>query len=437
MTLVSNNMRTALVFPLCLLCTFHAFLAKDTLNAGQNITGTASVLTSAGQRFVLGFFSPLGRPEESYLGIWYNESQYPGTQTVVWVANRDNPVVGSNGVFQVADDGNLAVTDTSGQRYWSSTQGSTSTNMTVKLLDSGNLVLLQYDQMGKSVIVFQSFHHPTDTFLPGMNMYSQIKLTSWSSDNGPGSGIYNFMMAPTGDNRYIILKNYQPYWERGKNLSSGSMFETVAYLLNNFSMSADRDPSSAANGSRYMNYDNTRLVMNSTGELQFLTWDSFQGDWSVRWRAPDSICDVHNACGHFTSCNVKNNVTCKCLPGFRRVGEKGCARRSATASCGVGTTRFLTLVMVKTGIPDEMFPTENETECKQMCNRKCQECQAYSYAASTSNHSSVSSCWIWTQDLDTLQEEYLSDEEDDYGRNLSVLVDISDIGTFNFMCFLI
>ena len=438
---------TLLLFLLCLLCTFQACLAKDFLNAGQNITRNTSVLVSAGQRFVLGFFSPPGRPTESYLGIWYNQARYPENQTVVWVANRDKPVLGSNiGVFQISDDGRLEVIDTSGQTYWSSRlEGSTSTNMTVKLLNSGNLVLLQYDQTGESVDIFQSFHHPTDTFLPGMKMDSETRLTSWRSDNDPGSGSYTFTMDPTGDNPYIISKNHEPYWEGGKDLDSRSMFDTVAYLLSNFTSTATNP--SVSNSSHYkiiggkprvraMSYDNTMLVMKDTGELKFLVLDSFQDGWSVRWVAPASICDVYNACGLFTSCNTNINVRCKCLPGFRSVGDRGCARKSAAAtSCEEGRTRFLTLVMVKPGIPDERFPAENESECKQMCLGKCRDCQAYSYAAPINNDRGFYSCWIWTQDLSTLQEGYIHDDEDDNGRNLSIRVDKSDIGTFNFIFF--
>ena len=418
-----------------LLCSFQAFSANDFLNTGQNITGTTSVLVSAGQRFALGFFSPPGSPTESYLGIWYYQSQDSESRTLVWVANRDKPVVGSNmAVFQIAADGNLVVKvkDASGESNWSSNlEGSSSTNRTVKLMDSGNLVLLQYDHKGMSYI-WQSFQSPTDTFLPGMKMDTNLELTSWRDDNDPQSGNFTFKMSQTGDKPYVILQNNKLYWESRKNgeSNSGSAFDAVAYLLSNFSLTSS--PSKIIGNKTVRPYENTRLLMNSTGELQFLTRDSFQGDWSILWKAPTSFCDSYNACGNFSSCNDKNSAHCKCLPGFSQVSERGCARKSASAaaSCGEDRTRFLTLVTVKMGDPDTQYMAVNESDCKNKCLKMCPQCQAYSYAEpvdTTRRDSSFTTCWIWTQDLSTVQEL------DNYGRNLSVRVDISDIGTLNFM----
>ncbi|XP_020985825.2 G-type lectin S-receptor-like serine/threonine-protein kinase At4g03230 [Arachis duranensis] len=331
-------------------------------------------------------------------------------------------------------------------------------------MDSGNLMLLQYDQTGKTTTMYQSFDHPTDTFLLGMNMDLDLKLTSWSSDNDPQSGSYTFMMASDGDNlnSYVISKNNQLYWERGtKNLSPGSMFGTVDFLLNN-QTSTDEDPSSATNTPPYKNIGNrfgkkqlpitrvpvdefnkTRLVMKYNGELQFLTWDGIQQDWIVRWKAPNSSCDRYNICGNFASCDYNlinlNIKECKCLPGFSSVigGVRGCTRNSG--SCSGDTTAFLNLVNVKAREPpDEQHPAASETECKQICLSKCPECQAYSYDAKAAtsksgddNDSAQKSCGIWTEELVTLQEGFHGDDidndEDNGAHSFYVRVDISDI----------
>ncbi|MED6204995.1 hypothetical protein PIB30_013991 [Stylosanthes scabra] len=203
-------------------CSFKSCLARDFLNAGQNITGTTSVLVSAGQRFVLGFFSPAGNPTQTYLGIWYNQSQSFSSEqppTVVWVANRDKPILNSHvGVFQIADDGNIVVKVKDGSSsktyyYWSSElEGSSSRNRTVKLMDSGNLVLFHNNQN-----IWQSFQHPTDTFLPGMKMDTNMELTSWRGDSDPGTGNFTFKIkSETAEDNppYIILNNNELYWER-------------------------------------------------------------------------------------------------------------------------------------------------------------------------------------------------------------------------------
>lgn len=424
-----------------LLCFTQPCLAKDFLNTGEKIIGNTSILVSARQKFALGFFTPSSDATESYLGIWYYQSEESESahKTVVWVGNRDNPVVDSIGVFQIRDDGNLVVLDASGKSYWSTgLEGSSSTNKTVKLMNSGNLVLLD-GHFGMMSYMWQSFQHPTDTFLPGMKMDANLTLTSWKDASQPGSGNFTFKMAQKGENHYIILKNNenQLYWESGRKgeLNSEAMSDIIVYLLTNFTLSTNP----AATNSHYKNIGNpkpravnsygyTRLQMNSTGELQFLTGDSFQGDWYLHWKAPASFCERYNACGMFSSCNNNNKEPCKCLPGFNDTSEDGvlgCARKSA--SCGEDTT-FLTLVMVKMGNPDKQNNSANEEECKSLCLNMCPQCQAYSYASPniTRRDASFCTCWIWTQNLTTIQEEYSYD----YERNLSVRVDMSDIGTY-------
>ncbi|KAG6738988.1 hypothetical protein POTOM_058623 [Populus tomentosa] len=79
-----------------------------------------------------------------YLGIWY--CRY-SPRTVVWVANRENPLDNSRGVFSLGQDGNLQVMDGNRTSYWSarieSTSSSSSFTRRLKLMDSGNLVLIQ------------------------------------------------------------------------------------------------------------------------------------------------------------------------------------------------------------------------------------------------------------------------------------------------------
>ncbi|KAJ1379737.1 Wall-associated receptor kinase, galacturonan-binding domain [Sesbania bispinosa] len=425
---LSRNMRIIVLFHMYawLLCFSQPCLAGDTLNAGQNITGNG-ILVSSGNKFELGFFSPLNVTggKGRYLGMWYHRQEKSEALTVVWVANRDNPVaVDSTGVFQIAEDGNLVVVDTYGNNYWSSKmKGSSSTNRTVKLMDSGNLVLL--DGMKK---VWESFEHPTDTFLPGMKMDRNLKLTSWRNLTDPGSGNFTFKMEQTGDNRFIILNHDQLYWESEEQgilnsvaKSDDDMSTEVYILLTNFTIAQSTNLI-------LENYENTRLLLNYTGMIQFMVRDNFQGD-SVRWFQPKTKCLIYNDCGNFTSCN-DNDKVCKCLPGFTDennytgVGDSSliCTRKSA--SCGKDTTRFLNLVMMKIRRPDKKVTAENETDCQSKCLEMCPQCQAYSYAKPTLQRGAFpTTCWIWTQDLTTLKEEYIGGD----GRKLFLRVDESDI----------
>ncbi|KAL6271609.1 hypothetical protein ACE6H2_028520 [Prunus campanulata] len=47
------------------------------------------VLLSSNKIFALGFFSP-ANSRNRYVGVWYKKVP---NQTIVWVANRDNPII--------------------------------------------------------------------------------------------------------------------------------------------------------------------------------------------------------------------------------------------------------------------------------------------------------------------------------------------------------
>jgi hypothetical protein len=180
----------------------------------------------------------------SFIFLFFSEKDQ---QTVLWVANRDNLVPnGSTGVsFEIAEDGNLKVWDnTTGHLYWNtSIEISSSANRTVKLMDSGNLVLSDDgdDQLAPSL--WKSFRNPTDTFLPGMNMNKSLTLTSWTSDVDPGSGEFTFKQyKDESGGHYVISKrpglhDYWRSWMTGDFLSFDEMDEyfEVANLLSDFS----------------------------------------------------------------------------------------------------------------------------------------------------------------------------------------------------------
>ncbi|XP_059450900.1 uncharacterized protein LOC132181677 [Corylus avellana] len=174
-------------------CRVDYCYATDTLKKGEWITddGNQTTLVSSGGTFELGFFTPINSSSHNrYFGIWYHKWDQ---QTVVWVANRADPILnGSTGTFGIAEDGNLKVLDTTGkQDYWSVDFGSSSTNRTVKLMDSGNLVFSDEDDQSATSL-WESFQNPTDTVLPGMNISEFLSLTSWKSDGDPGFGQFMF-----------------------------------------------------------------------------------------------------------------------------------------------------------------------------------------------------------------------------------------------------
>nr|KYP44313.1 Cysteine-rich receptor-like protein kinase 6 [Cajanus cajan] len=392
----------------------------DTLKAGENITDEEGNpnLVSENLTFELGFF-PLS--EKRYLGIWYHMKP----RTVVWVANREKGVLDSSGVFEIAEDGNLVVEGkgASGRsNYWSSQlEASSSTNRTVRLLDSGNLVLMDHDRK----LLWQSFLNPTDTFLPGMKMEANLTLTSWRDATDPAPGDFTFKLSRAQN--FQVERKSQLYWAFDR-LDTETVPPMIFLLLDNGTMGK------VMNGSQSYDYKRSRLLMNySSGEIEFLKWNETLFGWDKLWWGPADKCDKHNYCGSFGICNKNNVVRCKCLPGFRpKHNEKeeefqlqGCVRKSTT-SCIDKDVMFLNFGWINVDSePDQQFNTQTEAECQSLChdNSKCprSQCQAYSFSRSIYDRGSSSTCKIWTRDLPTLLEDY------DRGLDLSVLVNRSDI----------
>ena len=213
--------------------------ARDTLGYGDSIRDDKtkeSTLISAGGMFELGFFTPSeSHGGKRYVGIWYHKLS---PRTVVWVANRNSPILvnssTSTGVFGIRKDGNLEVFN--GKSHWS-TNYSSSSNRTVTLLDSGNLVLAEYnDQLGPRTWLWESFKAPTDTFLPGMKMDESLTLTSWRDEDDPGIGDFRFQLDERR-NQFVILNKSAPYWKSGEpgTFSSSNKIPDVVGKFLNFS----------------------------------------------------------------------------------------------------------------------------------------------------------------------------------------------------------
>ena len=170
-TMVMSLILIMLFFPFC--------TSVDTLPPDQAIKDGQSLISNK-NNFALGFFSP-GNSSYRYLGIWFFKVP---KQTIVWVANRNDPIIDSSGVLSINRYGNLVLHDSSKRLLWSTNASVQGTTSVAQLQDSGNLVLVQGNN---EKVIWQSFDHPTDTLLPvmrlGLNRITGLDrfLTSWKS----------------------------------------------------------------------------------------------------------------------------------------------------------------------------------------------------------------------------------------------------------------
>ena len=442
---ISSTLFTLYTF--LFLSSFSFCSARDTITF-QNpiIDSQGESLVSARERFELGFFTPNGSSSEHtrYVGIWYYKSS---PRVVVWVANRDKPLskTTGTGAFTIAKDGNLRVLEDNNM-LWSANTGRSSTSFnrtTVKLLDSGNLVL-----NSSETILWQSFDHPTDTFLPGMKLNAGMILTSWKSQDDPAPGDYTFQEDQQRQKQYVIENSATPYWKSGVSgkffNNSDNICHAISSLLSNFS-TASRNYKLGNNMThidynmtRDIDYYGLRLVMDVDGHIKFYSWDNETGSasWNLICMEPRDNCSVYLPCGNFGSCNTENSPMCKCLKGFvpnapdnwnSETYSEGCTRNSPICSKGVKNDDFLKLKIMGVGEPGGKIECESANQCKEECLNKC-NCQAYSYRTTEMSRegATTATCWIWSDELNNIQE-YISGGSE--ARDLYVRVGHSDLGT--------
>ncbi|KAL8228471.1 hypothetical protein R6Q57_016055 [Mikania cordata] len=362
----------------------------------------------------MGFFPLESESDRRYVGIWYAMDP----KTVVWVANRDEPLPDSSGVLTVTEDGEINVQDKDQKVYFNTTTDG-APSKALKLLDSGNAVLIDTVSGSK---LWESFLHPTDTFLPGMKMDLNLELTSWKNVSDPSQG--SFMLRQE-DNHYVIINNDKAtqHWKSG----SGSMmnFDPEPLFSRAYDLLTNKTQCELNQSSLYRNFSciddpaksffhgsYSRLLLNSTGYLNFFSWSQDSEEWDLSWHVPINECGIYGECGKFSLCSITSSPKCSCLSGFQPISQgdiKAGCKRTHDLSCTHDAFKYVPMIKVENP-SDPFLYTKNESDCRNRCKDNC-NCVAYSYKPakeeSFSNRSGrldgKNSCWIWDSDLNTLQ----------------------------------
>ncbi|XP_040362400.1 G-type lectin S-receptor-like serine/threonine-protein kinase RKS1 isoform X3 [Rosa chinensis] len=400
-------------------------LPLDALTPNRPIRD-GDVLVSSSQIFALGFFSP-GNSQHRYVGVWYNKVP---EQTIVWVANRDNPVKGISGVLSINGDGGLVIhgKDPSTPLWSANVTLSSPNNFTAKLLDTGNLVLLEN---GSQRVVWEGFDYPSDTLLPfmkiGLNRRSGLEkhLTSWKSKDDPGTGSCTCGIDPMGVPQLFLRKGREALWRAGPwtgDRLSGTVGDYNSSFFNN------EDEIS------FMYVLSTgiiRVVIDESGSFQVFGWND---QWVKFYSYPTGWCDPYGRCGPNTNCDPAAKdfkSACTCLPGFESKspslsvgegeGEGRCIRKVGASTCQNGEG-FVKVARVK--LPDSSTARVNLNmsleECKQKCLMAC-SCTAYT---SADERGGGIGCVTWHGDL--MDTSTFSD----VGQNLYVRVDATSLAQY-------
>ncbi|XVE80985.1 hypothetical protein DITRI_Ditri15bG0025900 [Diplodiscus trichospermus] len=361
-----------------LFLTLQSTYGTDKILQGQTITHPMTIMSSGGN-FELGFFSP-GNTSKYYLGIWYKVSN----QTIVWVANRDDPFLSDSCILTINSEGQLVISH--GRMSYQVTNITTRNhNKTfVTLLDSGDIVL--QDQISLEIL-WQSFDYPTNTILPGMNLghdaiYGNFwSLVSWRSPEDPALGSFSLGLNTRG--ALVVRKGYKIHWT-----DSSFEFENYGGLeYNSFNIFGYVSWGSLHNSGI------THMVLDAYGQLKIQSWSEDDKSWYTR---KSSKCS-NQRCGAFSVCNIMADSPCSCLTGFRNLSDGGCERKTnlpCNDSTGYDIQNYGFYQMKIVDFPSDpgTFDVKNASACESACLRKC-SCIAYSF------DEKLFRCLAWFSDL--------------------------------------
>ncbi|KAL0428839.1 UNVERIFIED_CONTAM: G-type lectin S-receptor-like serine/threonine-protein kinase SD2-2 [Sesamum radiatum] len=234
---------------------------------------------------------------------------------------------------EITEDGKLAVIDQDSRTLmWETSNVEKASDL--RLLEQGNLVLLSSD--GR--IVWRSFDFPTDTWLPGMNLTAEQRLTSWKSSIDPAPGRYSLRLNPPdygeialfySNGGSVDMINSHTYWTTGNwsgNAFAGVRFHRSFYTNGNFWV--HRGPLESG-----IKPPLTRFVLDHMGHLKQFTWSQQSEVWNTFWSQPENVCRVYALCGNLGFCNGKPFNPCECLNGFRPIDSVSWGKEDFSEGC--------------------------------------------------------------------------------------------------------
>ncbi|KAL8241145.1 hypothetical protein R6Q59_014500 [Mikania micrantha] len=294
------------------------YAATDTIFPNQTLKN-GDTIVSRREFFEFGFFS-FENSSFLYLGIWYKKIS---PLTIVWVANREVPLVDNSSILNLNNEGKLQLLSVSNNSVWTSESSklAINSNPVAQLLDSGNLVIR--DDV-TSDLIWQSFDHPGNTWLPGMKIGVDLvtgtkwNLTSWKTSNDPSLGSYTVLMNINGYPQLFNMKHESTlqqrigYWNGlgfsgmlGRRLN---IFFTFEYVLNNNKIY-----------SRFTVKEDTiltRIILEPEGIFSQFIWIERTQKWALYLTTLNDNCDQYGFCGPYGVCNINNAPPCACLKGF-------------------------------------------------------------------------------------------------------------------------
>ncbi|GLU23083.1 hypothetical protein SLE2022_391150 [Rubroshorea leprosula] len=427
----------------CFLIFLKASTAIDSISPSEPLPDGKTLVSNDGS-FELGFFRP-GSSGNRYLGIWYKNIP---VSTVVWVANRVNPINDSSGMLMVTTTGDLQLLSQNITVVWSANSTKAAQNPILQLLNSGNLVLIDGRDGNSGAYLWQSFDYPSDTLLPGMKLGWDLRtgldrrLLAWKSSDDPSPGDFTWEIELQGNPEAVLWKGSQKYFRSGP--WNGIGFSGAPYLDPNNLVFSYEFVSNEEEVYYMFSLKNksllSRIVLNQTDYTrQRYTWSEETRTWKLLTFVPNEYCDKYRLCGTNGNCDSTQLPACQCLKGFKPKSpggwssgdwSQGCVRnKPLNCQAGDGFIKFGRLKL-----PDATHSWVNKTMSLKECRGKClQNCSCMAYT-SLDIRGRGSGCVIWFGDLvDIRQFQFggqdlfirMSALELGYGKKQVVIIVIS------------
>ncbi|WZZ87001.1 hypothetical protein YC2023_115580 [Brassica napus] len=330
-------------------------------------------LFSPNSIFKAGLFSP-GDDSSSdfYFSIIHVDSD-----STIWSSNRDSPVSRA-GKMNLSPQGISVIEDGVNQTPVWSTPVLASPVYSLRLMDSGNLLLL--DRLNASL--WESFRFPTDTIVLGQRLPVGMFLSGSVSRYNLSQGDYKFVVVETGG---FMKWRGQNYWKlrmhTQANVDSNFPVEFLTVTTSGLALMGRNGTTAVIRVPLPPSSDFRVAKMDPSGK--FIV-SRFSGKSMVtEISGPMDPCQVPLVCGKLRVCNLDNdseNESCSCVDGMRLDASKNTCvpvnqSLSLSVSCEGSNISYFELghglSYFSTRFTD---PVEHDIElstCHDLCSKNC------------------------------------------------------------------
>ncbi|XP_010440706.1 PREDICTED: G-type lectin S-receptor-like serine/threonine-protein kinase At5g35370 [Camelina sativa] len=324
--------------------------------------------------FKAGLFSP-GDDDSS--SAFYFSVVHVDSGSTIWSSNRDSPV-SSSGKMNLTPQGISVVEDGKSQiPVWSTPVLASPVN-SLRLTDSGNLLLL--DRL--NVSLWESFDLPTDSIVLGQRLRVGMFLSGSVSPSNLSSGDYKFLV---GESDGLMQWRGQNYWKlrmhTRANVDSNFPVEYLTVTTSGLALMGRNGTVVVLRVALPPSSDFRVAKMDSSGK--FIV-SRFSGKSLVtEFSGPMVTCQIPFVCGQLGLCNLDNaseNQSCSCPDEMRLdASKKVCVPVSQSlslpVSCEASKISYLELGLgvsyFSTHFSDPVDHGLPLSACHDLCSKNC------------------------------------------------------------------